>query len=217
MPPARKIVGDRTPISRGRRPTFDRERALDTALDLFWRHGYEGVSIAELTGAIGIAAPSLYHAFGSKADLYREVVRRYSAAAAVGAEEVDAAPSSREAARIMLERGIAAATAAGRPPGCMLSSGMLMTSADHADLAAELRDLRAASGQPLERRIARDVDEGLLPSGTDAASLTRFVVTVLQGLSVQALDGATFAQLSPVASLALAAWPAENVSTNDFA
>ena len=199
------------PRARGRQPTFDRDEALETALGLFWRHGYEGVSVADLTKAIGIAAPSLYHAFGSKADLYREVLRRYGSSG-MGPDEIAQAASGRDAARQMLERGIAAVTTPGRPLGCMVSSGMLMTSPDNADLAAELKAMRASARGALERRIARDIGEGFLPSATDAAALARFFTAVLQGISVQALDGATAAELFPVAASALEAWPSSNVA-----
>ncbi|MBR0663058.1 TetR/AcrR family transcriptional regulator [Roseomonas hellenica] len=191
-----------SPRPRGRQPTFDRDQALEVALDLFWRHGYDGVSIADLTDAIGIAAPSLYHAFGNKADLYREVLRRYGASG-ISADEIAAAPSGHDAARMMLERGIAAVTTPGKPLGCMVSSGLLMTSAENAELAAELRAIRSASRLALERRITSDVEAGLLPAATDAAALARFIMTVLQGLSVQALDGASAAELAPVVNSAL--------------
>ncbi|CCE12173.1 Transcriptional regulator, TetR family [Bradyrhizobium sp. STM 3843] len=192
--------------ARGRQPTFDRDEALETALDLFWRHGYDGVSIADLTKAIGIAAASLYHAFGSKADLYREVLRHYRSVR-IGAKEIADATSSYDAVRQMLDRGIAAVTMPGKPLGCMVSSGMLMTSEENADLAAELKAIRTASRKALERRIARDIKEGILPATTNAAALARFYMTVLQGLSVQALDGASAAELRLVAASALRAWP----------
>ncbi|MGJ4945298.1 TetR/AcrR family transcriptional regulator [Bradyrhizobium sp. HKCCYLS1011] len=195
-----------TTRSRGRQPTFDRDEALETALDLFWRHGYDGVSIADLTKAIGIAAASLYHAFGSKADLYREVLHHYRSVR-IGAKEIADAPSSYDAVRQMLDRGITAVTMPGKPLGCMVSSGMLMTSEENADLAAELKAIRTVSRKALERRIAHDVKEGVLPATTDAAALARFYMTVLQGLSVQALDGASAAELRLVAASALRAWP----------
>ncbi|WP_207477320.1 TetR/AcrR family transcriptional regulator [Arenibaculum pallidiluteum] len=205
---------DASPRRRGRQATFDRNEALDIALDLFWRHGYEGVSVADLTKAIGIAAPSLYHAFGSKADLYREVLRHYGSNG-MSPDEIAAAPSSQDAARLMLERGIAAVTTPGRPLGCMISSGMLMSSPENADLVAELRRLRASLREALQRRIARDVEEGLLPETTDAPSLARFFAAVLQGISVQALDGATAAELRAAAAAALRAWPAGSRTTSD--
>jgi len=204
--PVSRTPAEPSPRPRGRQPTFDRDEALDTALDLFWRHGYDGVGIADLTKAIGIAAARLYHAFGSKAELYREVLRRYGASG-ISAAEIADAPSAYEAARQMLDRGIKAVTRPGKPLGCMVSSGMLMTSAENAGLAAELKAIRAASRKALERRIARDVEAGVLPAATDAAALARFFATVLQGLSVQALDGATAAELRPVAAAALRSWP----------
>ncbi len=191
---------------RGRRPTFDRERALDVALELFWRHGYDGVGIADLTAAIKIAPPSLYHAFGSKAGLYREVLKRYGHVG-LSPDEIAAQPSARTAARLLLERGVAAVTAPGRPLGCMVSSGLLMTSPANADLAEEVRAMRDGQRRALDDRIRRDVSEGVLPVGTETVALARFTSAMLQGLSVQALDGASAKELLAVVEMALHGWP----------
>ena len=200
------------PRPRGRRPTFDRERALDMALELFWRHGYDGVGIADLTEAIGIAPPSLYHAFGSKAGLYREVLKRYGHVG-LSPDEIGAQPSARVAARLLLERGVAAVTAPGRPLGCMVSSGLLMTSPENAGLAEEVRAMRDGQRCALEDRIRRDVSEGVLPTGTNIVALARFISAVLQGLSVQALDGANANELLAVADMALNRWPVGEATT----
>ena len=191
---------------RGRKPTFDRDEAVRIALNLFWRHGYEGASIADLCRAIGIAPPSLYHAFGSKADLYREAIRLYNSAN-LTAEDIAASESARLAVQLMLERGVEAVTREDSPVGCMISSGMLMVGREDAELAAELRVLRADLRIALERRIRRDVQAELLPGATDPAALARFYATVLQGLSVQSVDGATKAELNAVVLAALRAWP----------
>ena len=61
----------------GRPREFDIETALDTAGELFWRKGYEGTSLSDLTGAIGITPPSFYFAFKSKEALFKQVVDRY--------------------------------------------------------------------------------------------------------------------------------------------
>ena len=197
------------PRSRGRQATFDRGEAVQIALELFWRRGYDGVSVADLTSAIGIAAPSLYHAFGSKADLYREVLRTFNGMG-LSANEVADAPTSREAMRRALEHGIAAVTKKGRPPGCMVSNGMLMTSPDNAELAAVLRADRTRFRLSLEQRIRRDVESGILGANVNAAGLARFYASVLQGISVQAIDGATSAELAEVMKSALNAWPGRN-------
>ncbi len=191
---------------RGRQPTFDREQALETALDLFWRHGYEGVSIADLTGRIGIAAPSLYHAFGSKAGLYREVLRRYQGMG-LSAREIADAPSSLEAVGRVLAFGVASVTRSKRPKGCLVSSGLLTTAPENAALARLLKKERAGLRTALARRIQRDIDAGVLPGTVDAVALARFYATILQGMSVQAIDGATPAELTAVVEGALRAWP----------
>src|ERR1700728_3172475 len=124
MATTKKHAGKEEGRSRGRKPTFSREAALEIALNLFWRHGYEGVSIAALMQSIGIAAPSLYHAFGSKEDLYREAIGRYQGLG-LSASQIEECSSSFEAARKVLEFGIAAVTRGKRPRGCMVSSGLL--------------------------------------------------------------------------------------------
>ena len=72
-----------TKAIRGRPRAFDMDKALDAALDLFWRKGYEGTSIADLTKAMGINPPSLYAAFGGKETLFHQALDRYEAAHAV--------------------------------------------------------------------------------------------------------------------------------------
>jgi AcrR family transcriptional regulator len=191
---------------RGRQATFDREEALEIALNLFWRHGYEGVSMAALTQSIGIAAPSLYHAFGSKEDLYREVIRRYQGMG-LSASQIAECRSSFEATRRVLEFGIASVTRNKRPAGCMVSSGLLMVSPEHSELACEVSKERAKLWVALQKRIEKDIRAGALESSVDAAGLARFYGAVLQGISVQAIDGATPAELTAVMEVALRSWP----------
>jgi len=123
-------------------------------------------------------------------------------------EEVAATSSAHSAVQVVLERGVGAVTRPGSPIGCMISSGMLMVGLDNAGLAAELRTLRAELREALELRISRDVEAGVLPDAIDPTTLARFYTTVLRGLSVQAVDGATRAELDTVVLAALRAWPA---------
>ncbi len=206
MAAPKKQTGKDAPRSRGRQPTFDREKALETALSLFRRHGYEGVSIAALTRKIGIAAPSLYHAFGSKEGLYREALRRYQG---MGLSEAQTAEctSSYEAARKLLASGIDAVTRGKRPEGCMISSGLLTAAPENAGLAAHIRSERAAQRMALQKRIEKDIDAGIVACTVNAAVLARFCVALLQGISVQAIDGATRAELTDVMETALSSWP----------
>ena len=62
--------------ARGRPRSFDRDAALEIAMRLFWQHGYEATSLAQLTAAIGISAPSLYAAFGDKEAIFMRCLAR---------------------------------------------------------------------------------------------------------------------------------------------
>ena len=184
--------------SRGGRPRgFDREAAVALAMELFWRHGYEGVSISDLTAAIGIAPPSLYAAFGSKARLYREVLDRYAAGpGALDLSVLEHATSLREGVAAVLAAAIDAVAASGR--ACMISSGMLACHRDHDAIVLDLADRRRTFEAALRRHLARWLGP------PEAASLARYLAAVMQGLSVQARDGATHSELRSVADHAMA-------------
>lgn len=171
--------------------TFDRDKAIETAMHLFWRHGYEGVSLTDLTSAIGIAPPSLYAAFGSKAGLYREALDRYFGmpGALTDLGEASELPQAVEA---MLRKAIQAVTSAEGEKGCMVSSGMVQVSPDHSELALELTKRRNDMRETIKYAILRWLDEDR------ADALARYLATVLQGLSVQAKDGATREELELV-------------------
>ncbi|HXF88467.1 MAG TPA: TetR/AcrR family transcriptional regulator [Xanthobacteraceae bacterium] len=180
--------------SRGGRPwSFDRDKAVEIAMRLFWRHGYEGVSVDDLTKAIGIAPPSLYAAFGSKAGLYREALARYEQTLdAPDIARVGAAPTLAQAVRLLLEGAIKVLTHPDREPGCMITNSMLTCHAAHAALAREAADRREA--------MREKVAQALAPFGKpqEIAPLTRCVFAVMQGMSIQARDGATPAQLQEI-------------------
>lgn len=192
----------------GRPRGFDRDVALDRALELFWARGYEGTSVADLTEAMGVTPPSLYAAFGSKAELYGAALERYQeryggcARAALAEEKTAKAAVSRllhEAARNFADRG--------HPAGCMLSLGAVACAPEHQAIADAVAALRADMIDAIKRRLDRALAEGELAAGTDTAGLARFVGALLQGMAVQAHDGADEAALTSIADAALAAWP----------
>jgi len=188
---------------RGGRPRgFDREAALDTAMRLFWRHGYEGVSVQQLTAALGVAAPSLYAAFGNKAALYREALERY--ADMRGASDLsfmDKALPLHEAVRLLLEGTARGLLDPKGEVGCMLNTGMIASHPDHADLVLELAQRREAFRALLSERLLQWV------SPSRAVSLSRFIATIMQGLAIQARDGCSLEDLQAVVDEALKAIP----------
>lgn len=190
---------ERTPKSRGGRPRgFDREAAIDVALRLFWRHGYEGVSIADLTAAIGVAAPSLYAAFGSKADLYRAALLRFEERAErLDLSGFDEGCDLSEAAGRLLRSSVRAVVDPAWEPGCMISTGLLACGEAHRALARELAERRAAFRATLARRL-----RALLPE-PEAEATARYLAALTQGIAAQASDGATAAELEGVVAAAL--------------
>ncbi|OWJ64104.1 TetR/AcrR family transcriptional regulator [Inquilinus limosus] len=195
------------PRPRGRPRGFDRDAALDRALPVFWRQGYEGASIADLTAAMGITTPSLYGAFGSKERLYREVLDRYRADPRRAAPWAMTAPTARETVRQILESSARDFSDPAHPPGCMISTAVLTCAPENRPAAAAVTTMRGNTVARLRARFSRAVEEGELPPGTDPDELARFYGAIIQGLSVQALDGADYDALMKIVRRAMAAWP----------
>ena len=190
---------------RGGPRTFDRNKALDIAMRLFWRHGYQGVSLNDLTSAIGIAPPSLYAAFGSKAGLYRESLDRYSGLPS-WMNNLGEATSLDDAVKTLLRMAVDAVTSPERERGCMISSGMIEYAQEHASIALELADRRNAMRDIITETLARWLDPAR------AISLARYLMALLEGLSVQARDGASRRELELVSAEVIAGIQARNLA-----
>ncbi|AIV38676.1 TetR/AcrR family transcriptional regulator [Streptomyces sp. R1] len=192
--------------ARGRPRSFDRATALEAALLAFWEHGYEATSVSDLTRVMDIGAPSLYAAFGDKRSLFEEVVREYGVRyGSFGDRALAEEPTARAGIERMLREAAAEYTAPGRPHGCLVVHAAANCST--AEVEESLRERRNANIAAIESRIAADVDRGVLPPDTDAAALARYTGAMIQGMSQQARDGATRAELEALAEIALAVWP----------
>jgi AcrR family transcriptional regulator len=198
------------PRGRGRPRAFDRDTALGQAVQLFWRKGFEATSMADLTGAMGIGAPSLYAAFGSKEALYAEALRFYEKNYGGNTwGDFDSEPTARSAVQSLLMNSAASLTRckADEPAGCMIT----LSSIDgdrHAGLCDAIRTSRSAVVDRLETRFKRAVSDGEIAAATDLHALARFVQTVQSGMSILARDGATRAELEAVTRVAMASWDA---------
>ena len=197
----------KTPATRGRRREFDRSSALEKALILFWRHGYEGVSIADLTRAIGIAPPSLYAAFGDKAALYREVLALYSSWTEVSIKEFQREKPIRDLVDELLRKTADAATDPRFPAGCLVTTGLLHTAGEHRALAKRVADMRTARARAIADRLQKAINTGELPKTVDARSMADFVSAISQGIMLQARDGASRAELHAIVDTAMKALP----------
>ena len=194
-------------MARGRPRTFDPDKALDRALKVFWKKGYEGASLPDLTKAMGINRPSLYAAFGNKEALFRKAVERYAQGPASYAREALELPTARAVVERLLRGGTCVGSGKKEPRGCFMVQGALTCGDDAQPARKELAARRAAAEAALRQRLERAREEGDLPAGADPADLAKYVVTVLHGMSVQAAGGATREELLRVAETALRAWP----------
>jgi AcrR family transcriptional regulator len=194
-------------LPRGRPRCFDADRALDRAMYVFWRQGYEGASLSELTRAMGINRPSLYAAFGGKEALFREALDRYAAGPAGYVRDALAAPTARAVVERMLRGAVALQTDPKTPPGCLVVNGALACGSKADRVRRRLASHRDAVEHDLRRRLERARATGDLPAIARPADLARYVMTVMRGMAVQAAGGATRAELERVVQTALRAWP----------
>ncbi|PTL79477.1 TetR/AcrR family transcriptional regulator [Vitiosangium sp. GDMCC 1.1324] len=203
------MKNDPTPEKRprGRPRAFDSTRALDQALEVFWRLGYEGASIADLTEAMGITAPSLYAAFGSKAELYRQALERYRASQGASTPRaLTEEPTARASVERLLREAARNFSSREHPRGCMISTAVLRCAEENQPVAEHVATLRAGALAALQARIEQGLAAGELPAGTDSKALARYCGAIIQGMSVQALDGASEAELLGVVDIAMLAW-----------
>jgi AcrR family transcriptional regulator len=196
-------------MPRGRTREFDADKALDCAVDVFWRQGYDGTSISDLTAAMGINPPSLYAAFGNKRELFNKVMDRYMESRLAAREVILSMDSATEATREFLRSFAMDGTMPSRPKGCLMVQGALTCSDANRDVATQLAGMRHDDQEGLQRIYKRAVASGEFPPHCDPAALAAYVASVAQGISVQAGGGASRNELLKVAELALAALPTQ--------
>lgn len=191
----------------GRPRGFDAEEALERAMLVFWEHGYEGASLANLTDAMGISTTSMYAAFGNKEKLFRKALERYSDGPSAYLTEALEEPTALAVATAILAGTIRTTTRPAQPRGCLGVQGALTAS----DSGREVRDLLIAwrdnSCSRVSERFRRAVDDGDLPPETDPALLARYVTTLAFGIAVQAATGVGRDELQEMADATLRNWP----------
>jgi AcrR family transcriptional regulator len=174
-------------------------------MQVFWRKGYLGTSLSDLTDAMGINRPSLYAAFGNKESLFRKVLERYSKGPSAYLSEALREPSARAVVGRLFHGVVDLLTDPHTPTTCMWVHGALSCGDD--PLRDEFAAQRAAGLAELRTRLKCAIADGDLPADADADALARYVQTVNFGLTVQASTGATRRELLRIVEIALKAWP----------
>jgi AcrR family transcriptional regulator len=176
-------------------------------MEVFWDRGYAGASIADLTAAMGIGAPSLYAAFGSKEALFREAVTLYQATEGVEIwEAVRTAPTAYGAVEGFLLESANSFVRQGKPAGCLVVLSALDASEACAAVRDELIKLREVGRKDLAARLRAGQGDGEIGARVDTDAVASFYIAVQQGMSIQARDGAGAERLHAIARAALAAW-----------
>jgi AcrR family transcriptional regulator len=191
----------------GRPRGFDEDQALDCAMHVFWRKGFEGASLNDLTTAMGIQPASLYMAFGNKRTLFEKALARYLAGPAAFMHDALTEPTAFAVADRILRRTAEFLTEGRSRCGCMTIQAALAGGVEGAPIRRMLIALRVKEQDALCRRFERAKSEGDLPSHADAADLARFVTAIYQGMTVQAINGASREDLLRLSDTALRIWP----------
>jgi AcrR family transcriptional regulator len=196
----------------GRPRNFDREQAVEQALHLFWQHGYDATSLAQLKAGLGggISAPSFYAAFGSKEALFEECVQRYLSTYAQVTECLwDVSLPPRQAIETALRQSVRMQCEDGHPKGCMVALGVMSApSPENARVANALTQSRLRTRAGIVACVERAVREGQLPETTEAAVMATVFDSFLQGVSILARDNVPHAVLDAAISQLLVTWDA---------
>ncbi len=193
--------------AKGRPRAFDTDEALQKALELFWRQGYEGTSLSALTEAMGINRPSLYAAFGNKEQLFHRALERYLSGPAACFTAALNEPTARQVAERILRDVVRQLSDPKLPSGCLVVQAALASGAEADPVRQALAAHRNEARQALRRRFQHAITDGDLSADTDASALAGYLMAITHGLAVQAAGGMPGKDLKRIADLALSTWP----------
>ncbi|MBB5209297.1 TetR/AcrR family transcriptional regulator [Chiayiivirga flava] len=188
------------PATRGRPRNVAPDAALDAALQVFWKHGFEGTSLPDLTAATGMQRPSLYATFGNKESLYLRVLDHYVDRHMAFTRNALLLPTAHDVIAALLDGYARLVTTPGCPRGCFAVNGALACSDGASGVQEELVKRRRARLATLTKRFERAAAAGELQRGTAPAELARSIMALGQGMAVQAAAGASRAELLRLAA-----------------
>jgi AcrR family transcriptional regulator len=191
----------------GRPRQFDIDSALNKALEVFRRKGYEATSLSDLTEALGINRPSLYAAFGNKEELFTKALARYVDGPIAYLSEVLKEKSSYDVVRQMLNRSVDLLTSPANPRGCLVIQSSFSSELEAKGIQQKITKGLANTERNLKERFDQAIKDGDLPGDVNSAVLAKYLTTIHRGLSMQAANGATKEVLYDVVELVLKSWP----------
>ncbi|WP_141433961.1 TetR/AcrR family transcriptional regulator [Bacillus sp. 03113] len=191
----------------GRPRAFDIEGALEKALELFWRKGYEGTSLSDLTEAMNINRSSLYATFGSKEQLFQKALDLYFEGPPKATAAAFKEPTARQVVEKLLHVTADSVTNPETPPGCLTVQGALACGEESEAIKLELTSRRVDSEKALTIRLEKAKLDGDLPGNSNPSALARYILTLAFGMSIQAANGVTREQLQEIIEITMQSWP----------
>jgi AcrR family transcriptional regulator len=194
---------EKTTKKMGRPRSFDEDAALDTAMRLFWERGYEGTSMADLTKAMSLSAPSIYAAFGDKMALFQAAAKRY--AEGPGQYQAKALREStlKEVIQALFRNTVEFLNDSRYPSGCMTLTGAMACSVEDQAAKDFLAEIRKQNEEALRTRLQQARKSGELPAEVNIVDYARYLSTILGGLAIQAANGISRAEMKRIADMAL--------------
>ena len=194
---------------RGRPKMFDREVALDKAMTLFWQHGYEATSLADLVEATGAKAPTLYAEFVNKEGLFRAVLDRYidRFAARHEAQLFCEEKSVEQALRDYFSAVATCYTSKDTPAGCFMINTSSALAASSKEIAETIKSRHAMQEKTLCDFLTQRQVRGEIPADKPVGQLAEFLSCILQGMSVSAREGASYEKLLQITETTMKLWP----------
>jgi AcrR family transcriptional regulator len=187
----------------GRPIGFDKDAALEAAMLLFWKRGFEGTSMADLTEAMGLSPSSIYAAFGDKHALFSLAVKRYMKTRAQYATNALEQPTLEKVIHALFDSTVAFLTTPNHPPTCMTLAGAVGCSVDASPARDMMTEIRKRNESAMRERFLLAQKDGELSKDVNVDDYSRYLSTIIAGLSIQAANGSTKAELKRTAQMAL--------------
>jgi AcrR family transcriptional regulator len=187
----------------GRPISFDKDSALEAAMLLFWKRGFEGTSMADLTQAMGLNPSSIYAAFGDKHALFSLAVKRYVDTRAQYATRALKEPTLEKVVRALFHNTVAFLSAPSHPPTCMTLAGAVGCSVEAAPARDLMTQVRRQNQVAIRKRLLEARKSGEFSKDVNVDDYSRYLSSILAGLSIQAANGSTKAELKRTAEMAL--------------
>jgi AcrR family transcriptional regulator len=187
----------------GRPIGFDKDAALEAAMLLFWERGYEGTSMADLTRAMGLNPSSIYAAFGDKHALFSLAVKRYMETRTQYATKALEQPTLKKVIHALFNSTVAFLTTPNHPPTCMTLAGAVGCSVDASPARDMMTEIRRQNESTMRERFILAQKSGELSKDVNVDDYTRYLSTIIAGLSIQAANGSTKAELKRTSQMAL--------------